>query len=69
VKGDPARVERRPVVSLAVEEPAGGALVRSHRRLQLGRLKPGRYVVEVRVAGAGTAAATRSRTFTVVTDR
>jgi GWxTD domain-containing protein len=69
VKGDPARVERRPVVSLAVEEPAGGALVRSHRRLQLGRLKPGRYVVEVRVAGAGTAAATRSRAFTVVTDR
>ena len=69
VKGDPARVDRRPVVSLSVEEPAGSDLLRSHRRLQLGRLKPGRYVVEVRVAGGGDVAATRSRAFTVVKER
>lgn len=69
VKGDPPRVERRPVVSLSVEEPAGSEVLRSHRRLQLGQLKPGRYVVEVRLSGDGAIAATRSRAFTVVPER
>jgi GWxTD domain-containing protein len=69
VKEDPPRVERRPVVSLSVEEPAGSEVLRSHRRLQLGQLKPGRYVVEVRLSGDGAIAATRSRAFTVVPDR
>jgi GWxTD domain-containing protein len=69
VKGGSPRVERRPVVSLSVEEAAGSEVLRAHRRLQLGRLKPGRYVVEVRVSGGGAIVATRSRAFTVVADR
>jgi GWxTD domain-containing protein len=69
VKGQSARAERRPVVSLSVEEPARSELLRSHRRLRLGQLKPGRYVVEVRVSGDEAFAATRSRAFTVVGER
>jgi len=69
VTGDPPRLDRRPVVSLGFEEPAAGDPVRAHRTLRLGRLKPGRYVVEVRLAGAEGDAVTRSRAFTVVADR
>ena len=65
VKRD-GRTDRRPVVSLAFDEAAPAELLRSHRTLRLGRLKPGRYVVEVRLAGAGERGAARSRAFTVV---
>lgn len=69
VRGDPPLLGRRPVVSLAVDEPVSGTLLRSHRRLQLERVRPGRYLVEVRLAGPGGAAATRSRAFTVTRAR
>ncbi|HYC33558.1 MAG TPA: GWxTD domain-containing protein [Gemmatimonadales bacterium] len=67
VKGDDdGEVERRPVVSLGFDEPARAALVRSHRTLQLARLKPGRYVVEVRLRGAGAESEARRRAFSIV---
>ncbi len=69
LKGNPARPERRPVVSLAFEEPARETTVRSHRTLQLGRLKPGRYLVEVRVSGTDGASSTRRREIQVVKDQ
>jgi GWxTD domain-containing protein len=56
----------RPVVTLAVDERADATLVRSHRTLRLGGLKPGAYVVEVKVAGPGTTAAVRRRELLVV---
>ena len=49
LKGNPPEAEGRPVVTLAFEERAADPLIRSSRTLQLGRLKSGRYVVEVQV--------------------
>ncbi len=49
IKGERGVAERRPVVTLAFDEPATEAIVRAHRTLQLARLKPGRYLIEVRV--------------------
>jgi GWxTD domain-containing protein len=60
------RLEPRPVVTLGFEERADGALLRSHRTLQLGRLKPGAYVVEVKVAGPAGVPAVRRRELRVV---
>jgi len=54
-------VEARPVVTLGFEEKADGGVIRAHRTLQLGRLKPGAYVVEVRVTGPDGQDATRRR--------
>ena len=65
-RGDGDQMERRPVVSLAFEEPGREVVVRSHRRLQLDRLRPGRYVVEVRVRGEDGEAAPRRRAFRIV---
>jgi hypothetical protein len=64
-KGE-GRLERRPVVTLGFEERADGTLIRAHRTLQLGRLKPGSYVVEVRVAGPAGENAVRRRELRVV---
>ncbi|HEX6616921.1 MAG TPA: GWxTD domain-containing protein [Gemmatimonadales bacterium] len=47
------KLEARAVVRLGFDERAGGPAVRAHRTLQLARLKPGSYVVEVRVEGPG----------------
>ena len=59
------KLEDRAVVSLRFDERAVGSVVRAHRTLQLSRLKPGRYVVEVRVDGpAGSAV--RQREITAV---
>jgi GWxTD domain-containing protein len=67
VKGDDdTSLERRPVVSLGFDEAAREALVRSHRTLQLTRLKPGRYVVEVRIRGGGEDSGARRRAFSIV---
>lgn len=66
---DPAIVERRPIVTLAFEEAATTDLVRSHRSLQLRRLKPGRYVVEVKVTGTDGREESRRREFRIVKDR
>ena len=69
MKGNPAKPERRPAVSLAFEEPAREPTLRSHRTLQLGRLKPGAYLVEVRVSGPDGATSTRRRDIQVVKGR
>jgi GWxTD domain-containing protein len=63
---DQGRLEAQPVVTLGFKERADGALLRSHRTLQLGRLKPGTYVVEVKVAGAAGESAVRRRELRVV---
>jgi GWxTD domain-containing protein len=63
---DPPIVDRRPIVTLGFEEPATTDLVRSRRSLQLRRLKPGRYVVEVKVIGPDGWAQTRRREFRIV---
>ena len=59
VRGEPGVAEQRPVVTLGFEEPAREPLLRSHRVLQLARLKPGRYVIEARVLSAGAEAVNR----------
>jgi hypothetical protein len=69
MKGAPSVPDRRPVVSLAFEEPAGAATLRSHRTLQLQRLKPGRYLIEVRITGEEGTTSTRRRQFQVVKRR
>ena len=56
-------------VSLAFEEPARETTLRSHRTLQLGRLRPGRYLVEVRVSGPDGTTSTRRREIQVVKGR
>jgi hypothetical protein len=66
VKGEPGVAERRPVVRLGFDEPAGGPLLRAHRVLQLARLKPGRYLLEVRVSTPGGPPVARQRVFRVV---
>ncbi|MDQ3428062.1 MAG: hypothetical protein M3477_09555 [Gemmatimonadota bacterium] len=66
MNGDPPRADRRPVVTLGFEEKAAGPVIRSSRTLQLGRLKAGRYLVEVRVAGPDGGVETRRREFRVV---
>jgi hypothetical protein len=68
MRGDPPAAERRPVVTLGFEEPAAETVVRSHRVLQLARLRPGRYVIEVRVRGPGGEETERRREFVVVKD-
>jgi GWxTD domain-containing protein len=58
--------ERRPAVTLGFDERADGATVRAHRTLQLARLRPGRYLVEVRLRGPDGATDTRRRLFRIV---
>jgi GWxTD domain-containing protein len=66
IKGEPGVAERRPVVTLGFDERAAGPLLRSHRVLRLGRLKPGRYLVEVRVDTPDGQPVARRREFRVV---
>ncbi len=66
LKGEPPLPEARPVVTLAFEEKADGTVARSSRTLQLGRLKPGRYVVEVDVSAPDGNGEKRRREFQVV---
>jgi GWxTD domain-containing protein len=68
-KGEPAVAERRPAVTLAFDEPATDDLLRSHRVLQLSRLKPGRYLIEVRVRAPDGESVTRRREFRIVRPR
>jgi GWxTD domain-containing protein len=61
---DPAR--RRAEVTLGFDEPATAELTRAHRTLQLGRLRAGTYLVEVRVSAPGSAdTVTRERVIRV----
>jgi GWxTD domain-containing protein len=66
MKGKPGLAERRPVVTLGFDERAIGPLLRSHRVLQLARLKPGRYLIEVQVRAPEAQPVTRRREFRVV---
>jgi hypothetical protein len=66
VKGEPGVAERRPVVTLGFDERATESWLRAHRVLQLARLKPGRYLLEVRVVGPGEPPVARRREFRVV---
>ena len=65
IKGERGVAERRPVVTLAFDEPATEAIVRAHRTLQLARLKPGRYLIEVRVVSPAGGAVARRREFQI----
>ncbi|MBA3892425.1 MAG: GWxTD domain-containing protein [Gemmatimonadales bacterium] len=66
IKGEPGAPERRPVVTLGFDERAAGRLLRSHRVLQLARLVPGRYLIEVQVHAADGKPVARRREFRVV---
>ncbi len=66
MKGDPAEPERRPAVTLGVDERAAGSVIRAYRTLQLRDLKAGRYMIEVRVRGPGGTDDVRRRAFQVV---
>ena len=54
------------MVTLSFDESATDSLLRSHRVLQLERLKPGRYVIEVKLGTPEGEAAARRREFIVV---
>jgi GWxTD domain-containing protein len=66
MRGEPGVAERRPVVTLGFDEPAREPLLRSQRVLQLARLKPGRYLIEVQVRSPHGQAVARRREFLVV---
>ena len=66
MKGDPAAPERRPAVTLSVNERAAGDMIRAYRTLQLRDLKAGSYLIEVRVRGPGGSEDVRRRGFQVV---
>ncbi len=66
IKDKSGIAERRPVVRVGFDSRAGGPLLRSHRVLQLARLRPGRYVIEVQVNEPGGKPVARRREFRVV---
>ena len=66
IRGTRGEVEERPVVTLGFDERAAGPLLRSHRVLQLARLKPGRYLIEVQVRAPDGRSVARRREFLVV---
>jgi hypothetical protein len=66
IRGDPGVAERRPVVTLGFDERASGPLLRSHRVLQLARLKPGRYLIEVQVGAPGGEPIARRREIRII---
>jgi hypothetical protein len=66
VRGERGVAERRPVVTLGFDERAPGPVLRSHRALQLARLKPGRYLLEVQAREGNGASAARRREFLIV---
>lgn len=63
------RAEERPVVSLHVDEVASAETIRAHRTLQLARLEPGTYLVDVTVTGPDGRAVSRRRAIRVVQNR
>jgi GWxTD domain-containing protein len=69
IKGDQRELERRPVVRLHFAEAAAGAAVHARRTLQLRRLEPGRYLLEVRIAGPGGSTDVRRREIRVLKAR
>lgn len=59
---------RRPMVSLSFNEAAPGQVIRSRRTVRLDRLKPGDYVVEVRVTSPDGSSQVRRRSIRLVKD-
>jgi hypothetical protein len=64
--GREGRVDERPAVTLRVNEAARADVIRAHRTLQLARLKPGAYVVEVKVTAPDGTADVRRRAIRVI---
>jgi GWxTD domain-containing protein len=61
-----AASKRRPLVSLSFDEAAAGEVIRSRRTVRLERLKPGSYVVEVRVTAPDGSTQVRRRSIRLV---
>jgi GWxTD domain-containing protein len=57
---------KRPLVSLAFDEEARGQVIRSRRTVRLERLKPGNYVVEVRITGTDGVTQFRRRSIRLI---
>jgi GWxTD domain-containing protein len=66
MKGEPPEAEKRPVVGLAFDESSADSVLRARRTLQLRRLKPGRYLLEVTVSGIEGESDVRRREFRVL---
>ena len=64
--GSRERDRRRPLVSLAFDEEARNQVIRSRRTVRLERLKPGNYLVEVRVTGPDGIAQVRHRSIRLI---
>ena len=64
--GREGRVDDRPVVTLRVDEAARADVIRAHRTLKLARLKPGAYVVEVKLTAPDGTADLRRRAIRVI---
>jgi GWxTD domain-containing protein len=58
--------KRRPLVSLSFEEAAAGEVIRSRRTIRLERLKPGNYVVEVKVTAPDGSFQVRQRAIRLI---
>jgi GWxTD domain-containing protein len=61
-----ASSKRRPLVSLSFDEAAAGEVIRSRRTVRLERLKPGSYVVEVRVTAPDGSSQERRRAIRLI---
>jgi hypothetical protein len=61
-----AASKRRPLVSLSFDEAAAGGVIRSRRTVRLERLKPGSYVVEVRVTAPDGSSQVRRRSIRLI---
>jgi GWxTD domain-containing protein len=57
---------RRPLVSLSFDEEAAGEVIRSRRTARLERLKPGNYIVEVKVTAPDGRVQTRQRSIRLI---
>ena len=69
LKGDEAAPERRAVVRLRFDEVAADSVIHARRTLQLRRLKPGSYLLDVHVSGADGGTDVRRREFRVLKRR
>jgi hypothetical protein len=53
-------------VAVSFDEEAPASVIRSHRTLQLERLKPGRYLIEAQVSTPDGTSVARRREFSVI---
>lgn len=64
--GRPLDARRRPLVSLSFEEETRGEIIRSRRTVRMERLKPGSYLVEVKITGPDGDSQVRRRRITLI---